>query len=230
MSGQVARRSGIVTAALLLLASAANAHVEMIPNEIRAIEFARVAFRVTHGCDKQPTTRLTIKVPEGVTLVRPQPKAAPWKISTKTIQYPEPVSLPDKVITEGFSEVTWEGGVVGADYFDDFIMVFLPPHRPGTTLRFMAVQECANTPEPEEYPLELKLSPMPQGAGAPAGHAGGGATPPAGANAAAANTDAAEGDDAAPAHATSSRLPLILGGLSILLSAIALVVALRRRA
>ena len=45
-------------------------------------------------------------------------------------------------ITEGVAEVSWSGGRLADDHFDEFGIVLRAPDRPGATLYFPVVQEC----------------------------------------------------------------------------------------
>jgi periplasmic copper chaperone A len=131
----------IATAAALVVAPAAAAHVTANPTEAPAGSFAMVAFRVPHGCEDSPTTRLTVRIPDGVVFVTPQ--AVPgWKVSTKTGELAEPIDVEGETITEGVTEVTWRGGSLSAHEFTDFGISMRLPDQPGETVWFPAVQRC----------------------------------------------------------------------------------------
>ncbi len=179
------RNAAMSLALLCLAASAAQAHVEVAPNNIGGGEFAKLFFRVYHGCGTAPTTGITVKIPGEVVLARPQVKPG-WQITTKTVKYPEPIELGGNTFTEGFSEVTWTGGSIPAGYMDDFAIAALTPQTPGQSYRFVVSQQCEGAPEPQEFTPELSI----------AGGGGGGPL--------------------------MAYLPLILGGLALLLAIAAL--------
>jgi hypothetical protein len=66
-------------AAAALTAAPAAAHVTLEAGQAPANSTHRATFRVPHGCDGAAMTRLTVRLPEGVTQARPMPKAG-WTI------------------------------------------------------------------------------------------------------------------------------------------------------
>jgi uncharacterized protein YcnI len=127
----------------LLAAPAAAAHVTANPTQAPAGGFAMISFRVPHGCDDSPTTKLTVRIPEGVVSVTPQ--AVPgWSVKTTSGRLSEPVELHGETVTEGVKTVTWTGGPLDPHQFVDFgISMALPDQPEGTMLYFPAIQECA---------------------------------------------------------------------------------------
>lgn len=67
------RKLSFVIAALAIT-TVAGAHVVIEPNEAPAASYVKLLLRVTHGCDGSPTRRLSVRLPEGLASVRPQPK------------------------------------------------------------------------------------------------------------------------------------------------------------
>jgi len=127
----------------LVAAPAAGAHVTANPTTAPAGGFAMIAFRVPHGCEESPTTKLTIRIPDGVVSVTPQ--AVPgWTVETTSGKLSEPVELHGETVTEGVKTVTWTGGPLAAHEFTDFGISMALPDRPaGTMLYFPAIQQCA---------------------------------------------------------------------------------------
>jgi uncharacterized protein YcnI len=114
------------TAALLgalALAAPASAHIDPDPTSVPAGSQATVAFTVEHGCEESDTTKLEIKVPDGVTDARFVAKEG-WTGSTS-----------DGVVT-----IT--GGPLGHDTEDRFSITFTAPATEGATLRFPIIQTC----------------------------------------------------------------------------------------
>ena len=103
--------------------AAAMAHVVAQPNTAIAGVSFTAGFLVTHGCDGSPTTALRIKLPEGVTAVRPLAKDG-W------------------TITEVAGEIAWRGGPLPSKSHETFGIALKLPNTPGRTLYFQAIQEC----------------------------------------------------------------------------------------
>jgi uncharacterized protein YcnI len=135
-------RLALAAAAALVVAAPAAAHVTANPSTAPSDGYAVVEFQVPHGCDGSATTSLSLRIPEGVVSVKPEAVAG-WKVSTKIGKYAEPVDLFGETITEGVKEVTWSGGNLPDDQYQDFgLSVKFPPLDPGTKLSFPAVQRC----------------------------------------------------------------------------------------
>ncbi|MEN9231849.1 MAG: YcnI family protein, partial [Thermostichus sp. DG02_5_bins_236] len=65
----------------LPISAPALAHVTVNPKEAPAGSYAKLTFRVPHGCNGSPTTRLRIQIPEGATSVKPMVHPL-WEIET----------------------------------------------------------------------------------------------------------------------------------------------------
>jgi hypothetical protein len=114
----------ILLGAVAFAAVTAHAHVAVEPKSAPVNSYTRLTFRVGHGCDAAATIALTVKFPDDLKTVRPQPKPG-WTVEMKK----EPVV-----------EVTWRGRL-DADYFDDFGALVHLPSTPGIR-RFAIKQEC----------------------------------------------------------------------------------------
>jgi uncharacterized protein YcnI len=115
------------------LITPASAHVTLaVPTAPAASPFV-AQFRVGHGCGAAPTTSLTIALPAGITGARPKAKAG-WTIQMQ------------KDASGRVSAITWQGGSLEADAFDDFAILMRLPAAPGTLL-FAATQTCAGVVE-----------------------------------------------------------------------------------
>lgn len=135
-------RSLLIGAGLLALALPAAAHVTLDVREAPAGTTLRAAFRVPHGCDGAAMTRMRVRIPDGVTTVKPMPKAG-WDLATVKAPLATPVSDGHGgTITEGVREVVWSGGRLLDEHYDEFVMRFALPNRPGEVLAFPVVQEC----------------------------------------------------------------------------------------
>lgn len=135
-------RTLLLGAALLALAPPAAAHVTLDTREAPAGTTLRATFRVPHGCDGAAMIRMRVRIPDGVTSVRPMPKAG-WDLSTVKGPLPAPVSDGHGgTVAQGVREVVWSGGRLLDEHYDEFVMRLALPDRPGETLAFPVVQEC----------------------------------------------------------------------------------------
>jgi uncharacterized protein YcnI len=208
----------LAVAAVLFLAGAAQAHVTVVPRSAPAGTPAKLDFRVFHGCGDRPTIRLTVKIPDGFILPAPQVKPG-WKISTKSAPYAATFQVGDRMVKEGFTEVTWSDGLLPADYTDDFSIAGMLPQRPGEQLTLPAVQECpaadGKGTESREFAPTVKLEAQPEPA-------------KAGDKAAPQGEPAKEPGSETPSTVGGPSSALIVGGLALLLSIVALVRTMRR--
>lgn len=165
----------IALAATTLATTTALAHVTLEQREAIVGMPYKALFRVPHGCDGSATIKLTVRIPEGIIAVKPMAKPG-WQIALKRSAYAKEHSyLHGAKFSEGVTEVTWSGGRLPNDLFDDFILsVFIAGDlQAGTTLYFPVVQDCeqgshhwvglpaADKPDDAEPAPGLKLIPKP---------------------------------------------------------------------
>ena len=124
-------------------ASSASAHVTLDTREAPTDSYFKAVFNVPHGCAGSPTTRIRVRIPGGITSVKPQPKPG-WELATVKTKLATPTKgSHGEAVTEAITEVSWSGGRLLDDHFDEFKMqVRLPNAAPGTILYFPVVQEC----------------------------------------------------------------------------------------
>lgn len=122
-------------------AGQAYAHVTVHPKKAPAGSYAKLVFRVPHGCAGSATTGLIVSIPKGVLAVKPQVHTG-WTITTKTKKFDKPVRLHGKDIAQGVSEVTWTGGPLDDAYMDEFGLSVKLPNQPGEKLVFPVIQIC----------------------------------------------------------------------------------------
>ncbi|MDP2125449.1 MAG: YcnI family protein, partial [Parvibaculum sp.] len=103
------RKTALAFGLAVSFAAPAFAHVTLDKSEAVAGSYYKATFRVPHGCDGAATTRISIRVPEGVIAVKPQPKPG-WVETTRIAKYAGAYENHGKTLTEGVVEVTWEGG------------------------------------------------------------------------------------------------------------------------
>lgn len=120
----------------------ADAHVTANPNQGAANTYFQTSLRVGHGCSGSPTVAVRVKLPEGVTSVRPQMKPG-WTIEIKMRKLDKPIdSGHGRMVMETVDEVIWRGGILPDAYYDEFGLVVRLPEKAGATLYFPTVQEC----------------------------------------------------------------------------------------
>jgi uncharacterized protein YcnI len=125
LSIRKAHRACAGAAILIGCAVPAFAHVFAKPDSARAGSDFTAGFAIGHGCSGSPTVALRLKIPAGVTAVRPQPK-------------------PGWVILQTADQIEWRGGPLAADRLDTFTVDMKMPAAAGTVLYFPAEQECRN--------------------------------------------------------------------------------------
>src|SRR5262249_9663426 len=125
-----------------LIAPAAFAHVTLEGREAATDSYYKAVFTVPHGCDGSPTRSVRVRIPDGVSGVKPQARQG-WKLSTTKAKYEKPIDDGHGgKITEGVREVAWSGGSLPDDQFEEFKIQMKLPDAPNTTLYFPVVQEC----------------------------------------------------------------------------------------
>src|SRR6185312_12894222 len=121
-------RAELALAFLLAAVAPASAHVTLAQPSAKAGSHSVVTFRIGHGCADSPTTALRIEIPDSVASANPQPKPG-W---TLTIDH----------AAQRASAITWSGGSLPADEFDEFAVMMKLPADAGT-VTFPATQTCA---------------------------------------------------------------------------------------
>jgi periplasmic copper chaperone A len=111
--------------AALIFTPAAAAHVTINPDAVPADSFARFDLRVPNEREDASTTKVAVKLPEGLVEVSFEHKQG-WKRSVT------------------MKTVTWRGGKIGPGEFDEFGLSAKVPDEPGTKLTFPAVQTYSN--------------------------------------------------------------------------------------
>jgi uncharacterized protein YcnI len=224
--------AAVAAAIALVVAAPAYAHVTVQPNEAPTGSFSRFVVRVPNETPDTATTKVEVQFPTNVTNVGFQPKDG-WDRSIKMKTLDEPIEVFGEEVTEAVDSVTWTGGSIEPGEFDEFGFSIRTPDDAGE-LEFPALQTYeggevvrwigpADADEPaaivnvidtgfaeEEGELSV-LARLNQSSGEP--------SEPETQQTAASEDDSDE-----------SNLGVILGGIGILLGAVALVLALRTRA
>jgi uncharacterized protein YcnI len=139
------RRHAVLStvASALVLAPTAAAHVTVHPDAVPADSFARFTIQVPNERDNASTTKLSVRLPNGLVFVSFQPKAG-WQRTVTMKKLTKPVTVEGEQVTEQVGTVTWTGGKIGPGEFDEFGMSAKVPDGVGTKLRFPSVQTYSN--------------------------------------------------------------------------------------
>lgn len=125
----------------LMAASPAAAHIGLAEPQAPAGAYHVARFRVGHGCDGAATTEVQIYIPDSVSGARPMPKPG-WTLKIDTVKLDKPqAGEGGRPVTERVSVITWAGGSLPNDQFDEFPVLMRLPAKPAT-LMFPVMQSC----------------------------------------------------------------------------------------
>lgn len=126
----------------------ALAHATLERQEAAVGSSYKGVMRVPHGCAGSATIRVRIRIPEGVVGVKPMPKPG-WTLETTKGKYEKTYELMHGKISEGVKEISWSGGRLPDDQYDEFVFTgsIASDLKPGATLYFPTVQDCENGAE-----------------------------------------------------------------------------------
>jgi periplasmic copper chaperone A len=126
-----------------LFATSSFAHVTLAVKEAAVGADYKATFQVPHGCKGSATVELSVEIPSGLLAVKPQPKPG-WKIEILTGAYDKPYHHYRSEVSDGVKSVTWSGGDLPDDYYDEFVLVGYLDNglQPGSWLYFPTVQTC----------------------------------------------------------------------------------------
>ena len=129
----------------LILPVQASAHIVLQEKEAQSAATYNAVLVVGHGGGKEASTQVRVLIPPGFYNVKPMPKAG-WKIDTAVGKYDTPYTSHGSQITEGVKEITWSGGNLPNDLFDEFTFrgTFGPNLKQGTKVFFPVIQTCGS--------------------------------------------------------------------------------------
>lgn len=124
-------------------AAPAQAHITLEQGEAAAGAPYKIVLRVPHGCAGSPTTRIEVKLPEGIIAAKPMPKAG-WRIDIKKGAYARGYSFyRGAVLKAGARAIAWRGGVLPDEYYDEFVIAaFVAKELAPGPLYFVVRQAC----------------------------------------------------------------------------------------
>ena len=145
----------------LVQVSAAQAHVTLSQTQAPGGGYFTAYLRVGHGCAGAATTALRLEAPPELVTVRPQPKPG-WTLRIEHTPLATAVKGEGgRMLTERVSAITWSGGPLPDDEWDEFGVSAKLPARTGP-LYLPVVQSCgstqvrwSDTPSPDRPDLPL---------------------------------------------------------------------------
>lgn len=118
------------------------AHVTLEAGETVANSTHKAVLRVPHGCDGDATHTITVEIPKGFIDVRPMPKAG-WTTTVSSGPYEEPYQYHGRTLSEGVQQISWAGGPLPDEFYDEFVFRGYVADLPaGTRLHFKVTQGC----------------------------------------------------------------------------------------
>lgn len=149
-----------LAAIALVAATPAFAHVSLEQGQAAVGSTYKAVLRVPHGCDGNATVKIRVQIPEGVLSVKPMPKAG-WETTTVKGPYKQSYELWGAKVTEGVTEITWAGGNLPDDFYDEFVFrgTLSDTLKPETKLFFPVIQTCSTG---EEAWIEIPVDGQPE--------------------------------------------------------------------
>lgn len=136
--------SALAAALVLLPATAASAHVRVVPDSTAAGGYALLTFRVPNESDSASTTRVEVTLPTDHPLTYAAVQPVPgWTAEVVEAALPTPVEVGGTTITTAPRTVTWTaeaGSGIAPGQFQQFPLSVGPLPDAGTTVLLPAVQ------------------------------------------------------------------------------------------
>lgn len=132
---------GAAMVAIAGFAGSALSHALMIQKDVKAGAWHIIEIGLPHGCAGSPTKAVRVKIPDGITMVRPQVKAG-WNMSMTMKKMDKPIEAEGITYTESVDEIIWADGNLGDLEFDRFAALIKFPNDPGKTMYFKTIQQC----------------------------------------------------------------------------------------
>ena len=128
---------------MFFLISAVSAHITLNP-QVQTGSYSQANLRVPHGCEQQPTRALTVKIPQGVSSVKPLQQQN-WLVSIMKRPLAVPIVSEGLNVTEEVDSIRWsQGNLPDYEYMDFGLSFKLPPAKDGDRFYFPTVQECGS--------------------------------------------------------------------------------------
>lgn len=170
---RMAAAGAVGSAAVLLSAAPAFAHISVEPEEAEQGGFSTVGFKVPNERDSASTTKVEVNFPSDHPLASVMPQPVPgWKVKVTKTKLDKPVEMHGEKINEAVTKITWTGGKISPGEFQQFPVNMGELPRDQDQLVFKALQTYDNDevvrwiepqkkggPEPESPAPVLKLTP-----------------------------------------------------------------------
>jgi uncharacterized protein len=138
---------GVTAALVLLVPTAAQAHVSIHPNEVPTGSFATLGIRVPNEMEKANTVKLAVQIPPGFLDISTEYMPG-WTSKVLTSKLAKPVQADDGEVTEQVREIVWTGdgkqGLIPPGQFLDFPISTEIPGKAGEELTFKVLQYYDN--------------------------------------------------------------------------------------
>lgn len=127
----------------MLAPAAASAHIGLEKPEATLGASYKAVFKVPHGCKGSPTNSVSIEIPEGIIGIKPMPKPG-WTLTTERGAYKNEYAFyHGSKLSEGVRKVTWAGGPLLDEHYDEFVMSsFIAGELEAGTISFPVIQLC----------------------------------------------------------------------------------------
>lgn len=150
----------IALLALLAASGSALAHVTLETPTAASGGYYKGVLKIGHGCNGSPTTAISVEMPEGLRLAQPMPKAG-WEVEVSKSAV-KPFDNYGRKVSEDVSRITWKGGKLPSNFYDEFVFQAKIAAQPGK-LYFKVKQLCeqgetnwADIPAPGQDAHDLK--------------------------------------------------------------------------
>ena len=128
--------------AACFFAGPAFAHVTANPDKGTAGKYFETGFRVSHGCEGSDTVSVSIRLPKGMIVAKPQYKPG-WTVKIKKSKLDKPVPAGHgKMTDEQIDEIVWSANKLPDGQYDTFGVLMKLPEKAGEMLWFPVTQIC----------------------------------------------------------------------------------------
>lgn len=124
----------------MLGASFAKAHIVLENQTAEVGSYYKAIFKVGHGCENSPITKISVAIPEGFQAAKPMVKPG-WHVMVNKSKLSKPYISHGKTVSEDTVEIVWDGNVLTNGFYDEFILVGKLPDQVGK-LYWKVTQVC----------------------------------------------------------------------------------------
>lgn len=132
--------AAFASATAMLAVTSSDAHVVVAPESGLTGQFLVLSFWVPEGCAGSSTRAVRVEIPSSIRMAKPQPKNG-WTLEIGKQPIAQPIKTESGPITERVSTITWSGGSVTDEQFEQFAVLVRLPAQAGPVF-FPVVQTC----------------------------------------------------------------------------------------